>query len=118
MPLSSTIDRRPVASTDSWPEGIVARFLTVGGATVDITEHRSDIHTVTTLEARDAGKPERAIDVRYTSGCRGCQIEMVHDYDVDAAEADGFFAHLARTYRSPQEWAQGHAEKCRALPRP
>ncbi|MFD5814388.1 hypothetical protein [Streptomyces sp. NPDC127038] len=62
-----------------WPDGVIGRYLTVGGATVDV-QGGSD-HGVMT--------------------CLGC--------------GEGYASFNERRTR---ELAQGHAERCRALPRP
>ncbi|TSB28283.1 hypothetical protein [Streptomyces benahoarensis] len=30
---------RTTTNADAWPEGVIARYLTLGGATVDVTPH-------------------------------------------------------------------------------
>lgn len=64
---------------DAWPEGVIARYLTVAGATVDV---RGGEHSASMT-------------------CLGC--------------GEG---HASFGERRTHELAQGHAEKCRALPRP
>ncbi|MFF2502174.1 hypothetical protein ACFVTY_02075 [Streptomyces sp. NPDC058067] len=64
-----------------WPAGVIARYLTVAGATVDLTGGGD--HTY--------------------YRCTGCG---------DGASASWWNERRAR------EIAQGHAEKCRALPKP
>ncbi|URN11342.1 hypothetical protein LUW77_03365 [Streptomyces radiopugnans] len=72
----------PSTSTDTaWPEGNVLRYLTVGGATVDLYYIGFD-------------KPHPA-------ACLGCGDS--------ASEKD---------WQKAKNWAQSHAERCRALPRP
>ncbi|WP_374778712.1 hypothetical protein OG756_42170 (plasmid) [Streptomyces sp. NBC_01310] len=65
-----------------------ARYLTVGGATVDVTP-----------------KPEADEDAWQTK-CIGCDEVQEHNryYGAD------------RNLRDAREWAQAHAEKCRAMP--
>lgn len=72
------------AHTDPWPDDVVARYLTVAGATVDLTG-----------DALDAA-----------GACTGCKTTFA-----DSAWRAG---NRARA----RQWAQEHAEKCRALPRP
>jgi hypothetical protein len=67
----------------AWPEGVIARYLTVTGATVDI-------------------------DSQSTSRCTAC-----HETD-----ADDRFVSRGNSESRARRWAQRHAEKCRALPRP
>lgn len=64
----------------AWPEGVTARYLTIGGATVD-------------LRPGQAVTGARAI-------CGGCNESTTRGTNLT------------------REWAQAHAEKCRALPKP
>jgi hypothetical protein len=66
----------------AWPEGVIARYLTVAGATVDLTGGGDYTRT----------------------RCTGC--------------GDGGAPGLWWNERRANELAQGHAEKCRALPKP
>ncbi|MGW5398983.1 hypothetical protein [Streptomyces sp. NPDC003952] len=70
-------------STFAWPEGTLFRFVSVGGATVDITQLHDD-------------EPAKA---EYL----GCLALNTNRYGVTTVL---------------KAWAQTHAEKCRALPRP
>jgi hypothetical protein len=76
---TSTPAQQPSPTTAPWPDGVIARYLTVAGATVDVR-----------------GGGDHA-----SMTCLGC----------DEGYAS-FGEHRTR------ELAQGHAEKCRALPRP
>lgn len=71
----------PSAFAEPWPPGVIARYLTVGGATVDLTSAGED----------------RAYRI-----CNGC------------GDGKGIWWHEKTT----REYAQKHAEKCRALPKP
>lgn len=94
---------RQQAQADAWPEGVIARYLTVGGATVDLTH---DMHYLADAE------PNLTI-----ARCRG---ENCH------AHHQELWSHHA--YRSDNgsnganqetgKWAQAHAETCRAMPKP
>ncbi|WP_318201068.1 hypothetical protein [Streptomyces sp. SCL15-4] len=79
MPASIQTDHATV-----WPEGVIARYLTVVGATVDLTGEGYDTKGVC---GGCAGTP-------YTDGYGSSHIDVA------------------------RRWAQAHAEKCRALPRP
>jgi hypothetical protein len=74
-----TTPMQPSPDATPWPEGVIARYLTVAGATVDIR-----------------GGGDHA-----SMTCLGCD--------------EGYASFGERRTR---ELAQGHAEKCRALPRP
>ncbi|MFI2354704.1 hypothetical protein ACH5AG_08455 [Streptomyces anulatus] len=95
----------------AWPKNVIARYLTVGGATVDLT-HRLTVH--------NPPKPFASL-----ASCAGCPAteEVSHyrtnwrfgaafdedggeEYDSDAADEDA------------RAWAQSHAETCRAIPKP
>ena len=88
MPASA----RTTEST-AWPKGVVARYLTVAGATVDLTE-----------------KPDEILCV-----CHGCPDEQRH-FSFDPM-CEGLRMVSFATSEATS-WAQSHAEKCRALPRP
>lgn len=75
------------AFADPWPEGVVARYLTVGGATVDI----------------------RGSYPKYWR-CTACPATSVGQY------TNPWGTPFSDTEIHKQ--AQGHAEKCRAMPRP
>lgn len=78
-------------AADSWPEGIVARYLSVGGATVDISFAESS-----TLK----GACE--------ADCLGC----------GASDWIGIWNQPSNNEDECRTWAQQHAEKCRAMPKP
>ncbi|MFE0794738.1 hypothetical protein [Streptomyces mutabilis] len=76
------------APSAAWPEGVIARYLTLAGiadpnATVDITDNGEETYW------------------RYALSCAGCSMT-----DMDSEKDDA------------RRRAQAHAEKCRALPRP
>lgn len=73
-------DRQP--APPAWPEGVIARYLTVAGATVDLT---------------------RGVKDHIAYRCTGCGY---------GSSAFGNFECNVR------EYAQSHAEVCRALPKP
>ncbi|MEU8892930.1 hypothetical protein [Streptomyces sp. NPDC048442] len=122
MPVT-TVHSQPEAtvpaSLEEWPEEVVARYRTVGGATIDITQHRSETYDNQPAD-RDAWYfPRLFVDVAYSAVCRGCQLANEWSpRQVDEHDADLHFAQQARQYYSPQAWAQPHAAVCRALPRP
>lgn len=57
-------------SADTWPEGVTARYLTIGGATVDI-------------ETEDADPTQR----QYVPRCHGCNATSARDLDKPDANA-------------------------------
>jgi len=77
--------------TTTWPTGVIARYLTVGGATVDI---------------RPVADTEW--DDRHEATCLGCT-------------ANDWRAHYrtpVNDLADARRWAQHHAESCRAMPKP
>ncbi|GGX40441.1 hypothetical protein [Streptomyces noursei] len=91
--------RTQITTKTTWPEGVIARYLTVGGATVDVTytSHSGWL----------------------TATCSGCgQIERTETYgfiyDTPEQEAE----RVEKALPESRELAQSHAEKCRAVPRP
>jgi hypothetical protein len=88
------------ASQTVWPEGVIARFLTVAGSgdgktTVDVIE--------TEFETRE-----------FAATCLGCgEVEHFKGMAWHGPE-------LAKgvTLDKAKRWAQEHAEKCRAMARP
>ncbi|MGW1102735.1 hypothetical protein [Streptomyces sp. NPDC002540] len=86
--------------TTAWPEGVIARYLTVGGATVDVTYAPAD-------DLRAACQGER---------CPWRDREVTEISCNDSAEdIDRKIADVL----PPLQWeAQAHAETCRAMPKP
>jgi hypothetical protein len=114
---------QPSPNTEPWPEGTIARYLTVGGATVNVSAH----HTAYEVgehgtKSLDNGislytHPEKLIDLTITAQCTGCpdhevfESERLYPSALDRI-AEGPYG------RAAARWAQAHAERCRALPRP
>ncbi|MFF8829139.1 hypothetical protein [Streptomyces sp. NPDC015131] len=92
----------------TWPEGVLARYLTVGGATVDVT---------TRYNAFTPPKP-----IATLASCTGCPAsEEVGHWFGSGAHFNGTFREehdRERADSQAREWAQSHAETCRAMPRP
>lgn len=91
----------------TWPEGVVARYLTVGGATVDITE----LHTL----------PPNPEPYATSAACTGCPAtkEAGHYRSVYGDYGGSWDEHEPEAAeQKAREWAQAHAETCRALPKP
>ena len=95
----------------TWPDGVTARYLTVGTATVDLTvvaqpyKHQDGI-----VGSRNAT----------CTTCTGCGISenfshwRIHQgtwssWDVEDPEGAD---------QQARAWSQNHAEKCRAMPQP
>ncbi|MFF7308142.1 hypothetical protein [Streptomyces sp. NPDC008137] len=93
----------------AWPEGVIARYLTVAGSSLAREDLAVDVETQTTL---DYGDPYST-----RSTCRVCADGHEWDYGLYRNYRD----QSARARASQDEaraWAQAHAESCRALPRP
>ena len=111
---------------EGWPAGVVARYVSVGGAPlglgVDITltafygprDHVPSLHSL----QREYDHALRVVDPTYTATCLGCGESDTTEYsDVDVTKLGG---HIDQTgaWNGPKPWAQKHAEKCRAVPKP
>jgi hypothetical protein len=81
-----------MSSSTTWPEGVIARYATVGGATVDI-RHAID---------RVIGEPFADV-----ADCGGCGARFIRDWERPLPGTPNI-----------RVWAQSHAEKCRAVPKP
>ncbi|MBB1252912.1 hypothetical protein H3146_05960 [Streptomyces sp. OF3] len=92
---------KTVQFATTWPKGVIARYLTVGGATVDIT-HDS-------LTADDT-RPNVTC-----AQCSGCSAYTNCEWE---SRADRFDNGSSWADSDARAWAQEHAERCRALPRP
>lgn len=95
--------------TQAWPDGVIARYLTVGGATVDITE----------TGPRDSRELHSTV-----ATCSGCKENYEWDWPYGFYDYRNQYHPLAREEAIQQakgivsDWAQKHAEVCRAMPRP
>ncbi|MER6778455.1 MULTISPECIES: hypothetical protein [unclassified Streptomyces] len=95
----------------SQPAEIIARYLTVGGAAVDVAE-QSGSHGV-----------EHPTEHLIT--CHGCGQTHSEDWGWDAYHNEfgtgpqpDFDPTGKSALPAAQAWAQSHAETCRAMPRP
>lgn len=90
-----------MAGQTSWPEGVVARYLTVGGATVDL---RHDMHLVTDTEPNET-----------VAKCTACGTHHLQQWALyTTIRSNG----SAGADAEARNWAQGHAETCRAMLKP
>ncbi|MFB6568405.1 MULTISPECIES: hypothetical protein [Streptomyces] len=93
-------------TTTAEPTAVVMRFLTVAGAALG----REDI-TVDLTHLQD--------DTR--AKCNGCGQHKDHttkNYYMGSDNKPVYFQDRAKGDKNAREWAQSHAEKCRAMPRP
>lgn len=92
MPTTNTTPQPP----DVWPEGVIARYLTVGGGFVDVR------HDYT-------GEAE--------STCSGCS-ETDHACGFTGLRNPTVEQQDHAVITEARRWSQAHAERCRAMPRP
>ncbi|NUV65682.1 hypothetical protein G6W57_00945 [Streptomyces sp. CAI-121] len=90
----------------AWPENVIARYLTVGGATVNLTDQ---------LNVLTPPQPYATL-----ATCTGCPAFSEHSHHrlvwgmtVQREEHQPEVA-----VQDAREWAQSHAETCRAMPKP
>lgn len=97
-------------SSTTWPEGVIARYVSVGGATVDLTE----LHTL----------PPHPEPYATAASCTGCPATKEVGHYRTYYQSGGFLDGATEEHEPDQAtaqaraWAQTHAEKCRALPKP
>jgi len=95
----------PEATTAStWPDGVFARYQTLANATVDLTY-----------------KPVGTDKTATHTECTGCEDSETHEWANWYHDARGKavgFQDRDKGDRNARDWAQTHAEKCRALPKP
>jgi hypothetical protein len=98
--------RRSNTATTTWPDGVITRYLTIGGATIDI------------LNAEWASMRSQVMARTVSAACTGCNSpigEKTHrDWLAEDERPEVFDSALAAL----REAAQSHAETCRAMPKP
>ncbi|MFJ7238235.1 hypothetical protein ACIQWB_14030 [Streptomyces olivaceus] len=99
--------QQPTAFTPAWPAGVLSRFLTVGGSTVDLRQTRF-ITRWNGCPPFAAAEPYEIDGFQWT--CVGCGAY--------GREGDTYHDPNFRKSKEARDDAQAHAEKCRALPRP
>lgn len=96
------------AQSTEWPEGVIARYLTkaaeISGllVSVDLTQEKTDTDSYTTAR------------------CGGCGSGKSCSWATEIHGSHGYYTiqDWMKGDSGAREWAQAHAEKCRALPRP
>jgi len=96
---NGTTQAQPSPATQPWPDDVIARYVTVAGATVDITYTSHSSLLLATCTGCDH------VDRTDTGGMA---------YDPPEKEQARIEQHLPAN----RELAQAHASVCRALPRP
>lgn len=94
---------QPSPSTEPWPESVIARYLTIAGATVDLSHDMALI---------DDTKPNLTIARCGGEGCNATHFEKWAPYSYRANNGS------TGADQEVGKWAQAHAETCRALPHP
>lgn len=99
------------APATAWPEGVIARYLTVGGGHVDLTERSAYYDVEHPTETRVA--------------CSACLASKTFKWGWDAYHDEfgtgpqpDFDATGESVLPHARAWAQTHAETCRAMPKP
>ncbi|MFD3520450.1 hypothetical protein [Streptomyces sp. NPDC058653] len=102
----------------AWPEGVIARFLTVGGAAVDLSfdDERAPDVPVHQGTAWASTKPMITITVMARCTGRGCRAGT-SEATVMEIPWGGRPLETEPGIEATR-WGQAHAEKCRAMPRP
>lgn len=90
----------PQTTQTAWPEGVIARYLTLAGQSLGVLDLAVEL-----IEQDDS------ILARCTS-CPNSEWRAPFDPMCTGARATGWATTQAG------DWAQKHAEKCRAMPRP
>jgi hypothetical protein len=93
----------------AWPEGVIARYLTKA------SEITGDLSTTVDVSEEEA---EDAKDEGYRAACQGCGTHTLYNLGRTVLTLKHEFVSAADGERLAREWAQSHAETCRALPRP
>lgn len=97
-------DQAPEQHTpEPWPTGVIARYLTVAGATVDISHDMFYLHDT-----------EPNVTVASCGG-ESCDASLTEKWGQHAYRGNNG---SSGADAEAGKWAQAHAEKCRALPLP
>ncbi|MGQ4491060.1 hypothetical protein ACN6LM_002028 [Streptomyces sp. SAS_281] len=95
----------------AWPEGVLARYLTVGGATVEIV--------------KQSGYTGAKHPTEHFITCGGCGDTHFEDWgwspshdEFGTGPQPDFDADGTYSIAPARAWAQSHAETCRAMPKP
>jgi hypothetical protein len=96
-----------MTTNTAWPEGVIARYLTLVGSTVDLT-HQNETQDGTKKETRAA-----------CTGCKATTTQTWADsYPNHRRPGVTHYQNQDKGDRAARAWAQSHAETCRALPKP
>ncbi|SFK73986.1 hypothetical protein [Streptomyces pini] len=101
-----------------WPEGVIARYLTVAGATVDLTYTDEEAPGIPVHQGKAWAATKLMVTITVTARCtgEGCRAETTERGDTEAPW--GGRPLETGPGITVTRWAQSHAERCRAIPRP
>jgi hypothetical protein len=123
MQRTQPLAQQHTPQAEPWPDGVIARYVNVGGAFVDITATSVDRQegehgTVPIGNGLSVQlSPKKFIDVTVTARCQGCPGQFTSEFDgLFPSAMNGLID--GRYGRDARDWAQAHAAECRALPRP
>lgn len=108
---------------NTWPEGVIARYATVGGATVDIRTETAEIGWCTGERRCQSwialdGHPGAEITISANCTGTGCTDPTGPTETIESCTQ-----RIRKDTAEPgiplklRDWAQSHAESCRAMPK-
>ncbi|WP_068922227.1 hypothetical protein [Planobispora rosea] len=100
--------KKETATNGAWPDGVIIRYLNVGGATVDL--HRKRYTTQWSYRGAPYAADTPYEVEGYNWRCLGC--------DAYGREGDTYNDPGYRDLSKTRDAAQEHAERRRAIPRP
>lgn len=113
-------------TTTAWPEGVIARYLTVAGASLSDPDLTVDVTAGAEKQVRD--EPGYRLmypwktSVAHLVTCRACDYTHTEEGAVRSHTKDYLpdleRRALDRALSEAKTQAQSHAEVCRALPKP
>lgn len=100
-----------------WPADVIARYVTVGGATVDITVVSEPEEPYQATHCYGVkGSPEECVKLTVLATCWGCPAyQQLVSGRLFATVLNN--VESTSQVRDARRWAQEHADRCRALPR-
>lgn len=102
----------------AWPEGVIARYLTLGGATVDLTYDDAKAPSVRVHQGTAWESTISMITIAVTARCDGEGCRQATTAKKDIKIPWGGRPLETNPGIAATQWAQKHAEKCRAMPHP
>jgi hypothetical protein len=90
----------------TWPEGVIGRYINIGGATVDVILSTDRTLAQASCTGETCNATHRPFDYEGHFLDSGYSPVEAAQMAVDSSREDA------------AKWAQAHAEKCRAMPLP